>query len=570
MQRWAAATILVTLWPMAAAQADDAWLVLPVDLGQDDAWIEPTTRQIDDALVAESIEAWPPDRATTRFETAGSASATEVSDGEVAAWVEQSSQAIRNLAEGDYATALDQLKEAQALSRDAAEELNRQQERATRTLDTCLYMVRVLLDTGAESQAKSMVQECRRLVPRTAPTKYMHPPEVRKLLSEVDATRRSRARRIEVTSNPEGCAVRVNGVILGKTPITLRDLFPGRYRVQVECDPDRRGRVHVVDLTTSSETLSVDARFDRTVSTKPSLHLDYASTEDEERYRLGDAAAVAEVVPAETVLLVSMPTRDVMALALLQGSPLRQVGAARVPVRPEATEDRALRRALTMLQTGECADLTVEPPAPLPCRSAPARSTNGVDAPKRPYRMPPKTFKAGMALAAMGSASLLTGYILIAPRTNAANDWLATLPNASAQNRWIRTDNALLWSAGIGATFLTTAMPMILPKRSGVPWPAWLSGAIGVGAVAFSLGYGLTGEKPAVSCRGTDAISDLTAAEACVVRAERVDAAFLAGVTGAPLIAAPLTYLFRRSDKRLEPEVHVNRSLAAVSLKGRW
>ncbi|MEM9730203.1 MAG: PEGA domain-containing protein, partial [Myxococcota bacterium] len=228
MQRWAAATILVTLWPMAAAQADDTWLVLPVDLGQDDAWIEPTTRQIDDALVAESIEAWTPDRATTRFETAGSASATEVSDGEVAAWVEQSSQAIRNLAEGDYATALDQLKEAQALSRDAAEELNRQQERATRTLDTCLYMVRVLLDTGAESQAKSMVQECRRLVPRTAPTKYMHPPEVRKLLSEVDATRRSRARRIEVTSNPEGCAVRVNGVILGKTPITLRDLFPGR------------------------------------------------------------------------------------------------------------------------------------------------------------------------------------------------------------------------------------------------------------------------------------------------------------------------------------------------------
>lgn len=571
MRRWALATLsLVTLSSNAEALAEEPWLILPVSSGEDSAWVEPTATEVDRALASAEVEAWPLAQAATQFEVAGSAPASEVSEGEVERWVEQSSQAIRNLAEGDYAKALEQLRRAQALSRSAAEELNRQHERATRMLDTCLYMVRVLLDTGAESQAKSMVQECRRLVPRMAPTEYMHPPEVRKLLGHVDASRRSKARKLEVRSEPERCTVRVNGVVVGQTPITLRDLFPGRYRVQVECEPGRRGRVHLADLTTSSTSVFVDARFDRTISSEPILHLDYATSDEAKEDLLGDATAVTRAVPTRNVLVVSKPTHDVLELALLRGSPLRRSAVTRVSTSGEGPEgEETLGRAIQALREGKCLDFTVEPPVGLPCRARSSRSSPSSEE-RRPARMPSRTFKAGIALAVVGSASLLTGYILIAPRTTAANDWLATLPNANAQNRWIRVDNALLWTSGAGATLLTASMPMILPKRSGVPWAAWLSGAVGVGAVAFSLGYGLTGDKPAMSCRGTTAVSDLSAAEACVVRAERVDSAFLAGVTAAPLIAVPLTYLLRRSDKRLEPSVTVDRSLAYVGLTGSW
>ena len=170
--------LVLAMVPRAEAQPGGRWLVVPTTSTADDAWLKPTALKLHAELSDRGIDAWSPADARRQFETAGSAPAAEVSDGDIQAWVDQSSQAIRNLAEGDYNTALERLKEAQELSRSAAEELNREHERAQRMLDTCLYMVRVLLDTGAVSRATTLAQECRQLVPRVEPTAYMHPPEV--------------------------------------------------------------------------------------------------------------------------------------------------------------------------------------------------------------------------------------------------------------------------------------------------------------------------------------------------------------------------------------------------------
>lgn len=567
--------LLLLFVSRAAGQADDRWLILPVTTGPSDAWIEPTAERIHAELAKRGVDSWSLAAAKRQFEVNGSAPAAEVSDGDVQRWVDQSSKAIRNLAEGDYTKALNQLKEAQALSRSAAEELNREHDRAQRMLDTCLYMVRVWLDTGAESRARSLAQECRQLVPRVEPTRYMHPPAVRELLREVDASRAAKPRRLNVDSAPSGCAVRVNGVLLGKTPLELRDLFPGKYRVQVECEPGGRGRVHIADVTTSSASVFVDARFDRTVSTEPILHLQYEDAADETKHGSEDAGKVSKVVPAQAVLILRRTGPSVLELDLIGGSRLRQLGLVRVSTGPEAPSVENVALAVGALIDGKCTDYTSEPPVSLPCDKEGRRRTaeavpEDADEGWPARRMPKKPFKAGVALATIGSASLITGYVLLAPRQTAANDWLDALPSASAQNKWIRFDNSILWTSGAGATLLVTSMPMVLPKHRGVPWAAWLSGAVGVGALAFSLGYGLTGDDPPQSCRGATPIAVRADAEACITRAERVSGAYLAGVSAAPLITIPLVYLLRRSDKKLQPEVEASGSSAYLGLRGSW
>jgi len=311
--------LILAMVPRAAAQPGDRWLIIPTTSTADDAWLKPWASKLQAELSERGTGVWSLADAKRQFEAAGSAPAAEVSEGDIQQWVDQSTKAIRNLAEGDYTAALEQLNEAQELSRSAAEELNREHERAQRMLDTCLYMVRALLDTGAESRATTLAQECRQLVPRVEPTTYMHPPEVREVLRQVDVSRAQQPRQLEVESEPSGCSVRANGVMLGQTPLALHDLFPGEYRVQVECQAGRRGRVHTADVTTGSTSVFVDLRFDRAVSTQPILHLRYGSAEEELEHRLADVEQISKAVPAGAFVLISKSSATVLELELVEG-----------------------------------------------------------------------------------------------------------------------------------------------------------------------------------------------------------------------------------------------------------
>ena len=57
-------------------------------------------------------------------------------------------------------------------------------------------------------------------------------------------------------------------------------------------------------------------------------------------------------------------------------------------------------------------------------------------------------------------------------------------------------------------------------------------------------------------------------------RAKRTDAAFLTGVTAAPLLTMPLVYLLRRDSKtgraELVPQLHVGRSGGSIGLSGTY
>jgi hypothetical protein len=528
-------------------------------------------------LLEQGVEVWSPARAATQLESKCCAPATELSEGDIQAWVDQSSNAIRDLAQGDYATALEQLNEAQALSRSAIEELNRNPGRVQIVLDTCLYAVRALLETGAKSRAKALAQECRQLVPRGEPSPYMHPPSVMKLLGQADAARLRQTGSLRVDSEPAGCTARINGVAMGDTPFELGGLFPGQYRVQVECDPDSRGRVHVANVGSGATDMIVDLRFDRVVETRPTLFLRYESEADEEQRRVADARRVSGAAPATGILLMSMPAPGMVELELLAGEPLTRRGLARIAAGSRGPSRGDIVLAARALSARQCVDFTPAQPVTLRCDGSPERvevaAAPPVDAGIPAGRRPRGQFIAGLTLFGIGSASLIVGYTLLAPRATAAESWAREVDaggqDTSDQQQWLDLGGAIILTSAIAAGTLVTAMPLALPERQKTPWWAWLSGAAGLGLAGFSIAYGVTADaEPATPCDSSTVSS--TEVRTCISRGEQTNVAILTGMTAAPLITMPLVYLLRPSKARLEPTVEVGRSGGYFGLRGRF
>ncbi|MBW2629301.1 MAG: PEGA domain-containing protein [Deltaproteobacteria bacterium] len=542
--------------PKAAAQTGDHWLIVATTTS-DDSWLEPTESSVREELTDHGVGVWSRDNAVTRFEANGSAPASQVTEAAIREWFARSKAILESLVQGAPAKALDQLNEAGALSLSTIEELNREPERSQKVLDTCLYGVRALLETRSPSSAETQARECRKVVLHGEPSAHMHPPQVLEMLDRVDAARTRQTGALRVESKPSGCAVRVNGLMLGETPIEVRNLFPGRYAVQVECDLDRRGRVHSADVKAAPTDVFVDSRFDDAIMTRPVLLLHYASSLEEEQHRNADAVEIAKIVPTDIIMLLSAPDPTVVELELLGGTPPK-------------------REALARIRSARKHDLTTLPPVMLPCGDEPG----AVSANTRPEdgwpaaRTPRGQFISGLTLLGVGSASLLSGYVLIGPRARTAEDWVNALDaggqeSASLQQKWLNMGNGMIVTSSVGAAALVAAMPLALPKRAKTPWWAWLSGGLGVGFAAFSVAYGVTAEaKPNVSC--TSLVNDATDARTCVKRGEQISVAVLTGMTAAPLLTIPLVYLFRPSDAHITPSVEVSRSGGYVGIRGEF
>ena len=491
--------------PRAAAQAKDPWLIVAVTSTSDDDWMAPAAFRVRTELLERGVEVWSPASASRRFGEEASRRAAEITEAEIQAWTAQSKAGLWHLVMGEPQAALGELNEAQELSRRAVEELSRPEGGAQRVLDTCLYLIRALTETGFQSEATALGRQCRALVPSGEPSPNMHPAFVLKALARVDAFRSEQPATLRVESKPSGCAVRVNGLRLGETPVEIGGLLTAQYRVQVECSPDRRGRIHAVDLEAGRTEAFVDLRFDRAVETRPILNLRYASASDERQHRLADAEQIAKHVPLGAILLMSEPTPRKLELELLGGAPLQRKAFAKIAtgaLGPTRGDIALVARALT---AGACTDFSAVPPTSLRCadltREMPSEEAKPVSA-----RMPRDRFISGLALAGVGSTALITGYVLLAPRARAGEDWVAQLdsgaqPDGVAQQKWLNTGTALALTSSIGGAALVAAMPLALPKRAKTPWWAWLSGGLGVGLAAFSVAYGVTAEsKPDTSC----------------------------------------------------------------------
>ena len=170
------------LAPVRAGAQSPSILVLPWSLeGADPATLAARAEGVTGAISSRDGAPIAVADARTRFEDAGSAEPPSITDSDLDHWLALSRQAVRQLANADYAAAATTLLEAQALSEPAAAELNRQDTRARQVLDTCLFDVRRLIETS-DPRASERALACRRASPRVSPSPFIHTPETVELL----------------------------------------------------------------------------------------------------------------------------------------------------------------------------------------------------------------------------------------------------------------------------------------------------------------------------------------------------------------------------------------------------
>ena len=571
--------------PAGFAQSSD-WVIVPTSTDDEASWMRPTVTTMRDALSRKGVRVLSVDQTVALFEKKGSATSTEMTDTDIEEWVARSRGAIRHLARGDYSTALKELKKAQQLSRKAVDELNREQTRAQNVLDTCLYMVRALLETRNRPRAKSQVQECVRLVPRSEPSEHMHPPNVVALYREASAPGPDQTGSLRVDSEPAGCDVRINGVRFGQTPFEMGDLYPGDYQVQVECDPGRRGRVHPVSIQAGEKEVFVDMEFDAVLRSDSLLRLRYANDRINSQRRTDDAQEIAKVLNSEAVVLASVLDDDTLELRIVSGSE-RRGGLVRIPTTRTGPTATVAAQAATALIEGDCKDFTGSKPVTISCKTAASADQRKVKRKKKadfgadwPADRPPRAqWITGLTLASVGAASLAISYGLLIARRGKGDDWIDNFAVADATSRqrqaeWVNLGNGLIYPGVAGGALATAAMPMVLPYRSETPWWAWLSGGLGVGAATVAIISAITAEDLPVGSKRCNRIIGLPVAQNCVDRNRSTDRAILLGTTAAPLLTIPLVYLLRKGEKKqgasIAPGITVGRGSGAVSLRGRF
>lgn len=563
---------VTALWlcalPSALAQSED-WLVLPTTVEHEALWMRPAVTKFNRELRRQGVGVWSSDRAVSAFQARGSAGTPDISGSQLEAWAASSQQALRKLALGDYTTALAELEAAQELSRSKLVALNRDPARAQTVLDACLYLVRALIETDDETGAARQARECIRIVPFGKPTSQMHPPAVVELYDEAVMRGPSRSSTLLVESEPSNCAIRVNGVPVGDTPFQLTDLYPGRYQVQVECEPNTPGRVHNVNLPGGGTSIFVFDRFDRSVRTAPLLHLRYEDLPKPLRLAR-DAREVARALPASAVVVASGASTGILELRVVSGTQA-EPALVRVAMSTTGPSDEAVEKATAALLAGDCTDFTHDEPLQIDCHTGELVVVAETDTPDdKPSRVrPPRgRFISGVTLASVGTASVLAGYGLLIARRAAGNDWLAEPASLDALSKWLNLGTGLIITGSTGSAMLVTAMPLVLPYKSKTPWWAWLSGGLGLGLAAASIATAVTADpRPAQSC----SVNNLNP-EPCTERGKQTDLAIMLGVTAAPLLTMPLVYLFRKSETKLaaklSPSISVDRSGGALGVRG--
>jgi len=439
-------------------------------------------------------------------------------------WFSYQEEARKQLTLSNYTRAAVSLQAVQDISQEAIEALNREASRARKVLDTCLYLVRSLWETGETEQAEEQARACRQLVPSIEPTLGLHTPDVRGVLHRVDEARTKEAAvRLEFESPRSGCLVRVNGLHLGETPFSIGELLPGEYRVQVECEENRPGRVHRVNLD-RDETVYIDPTLDAALGLTPEVHLAYVSEKVMDGHAETHGRWLAHMLGVQTVLLVQ--ANRVVRVDRDAGI----VGAL------DASDDADAEMAANRLLQYE-----VREPSALDGRAGRRGAELRDD--RRPQRI------LGAVQASLGVAGVAIGAGLYAWRVKLGNRFQGTEPGtpeyAEARNAWEDARLGVLVAAPLGSVLAASGFAFAYKPRDSVPWWAWTAGGIGAGL----LGFGIASMATADRCP-----ADVVTTPACVPGQQELDRGVLLLSMGVPMLFVPAWALGRRGEVRVSPK----------------
>ncbi len=552
-------TVRVLLLPTVAVGRSPGGRNGPEWLGQ---MLQNMRPQVEEA----GLSIWSGEAARAAFEQHHSTEPSSVSLEALNQWMTHAREGLRALGGADYGEARAHLQEANRFLQYAVDELNREVERAQRVLDTCLYLVRYFIEEASDvRQAARHARRCALLVPGVEPSWPMHTPEVVEVFKhEQQVLAEEPPVQLEVHSEPKGCAVRVNGIVFGKTPFLASSLAQGSYRVQVECPGvlprGRRGRVHHMELHAGRNRLWVDAAFEAAVHTDGLLRLWYPDWTRERTQRVEHARQVAEAIGAEHVVLVTL-TGDALFLDRLKMSPEPHVLASAQVVPPptgptfDEVTSKKLLLAFRALAAGRSVRIESDPPKEVPIEPWLPPSAQAERAAREAARSRMTTVNwLGLGAAAVGVGALGFGWAQWAGTVQSRLERFSVayptdIDYLDRQERYVSAKGMLPLFALLGGGVASAGLALGLPEgENGVPAWAWASGGLGAALLAWGAPGVFGSSVPLLQEAGCASTRDAMGGQsACVGEKPARQVGLLLWGSALPFLSVPATYLLRQA-----------------------
>lgn len=535
--RWVppAIAIIALIGVAPGARAQTRWAVVSAASSSDDAG---RAREVAEhafaALTAQGETLVPQERAAARIGAELSGAFTPAPDDLPGRVARAADTVLADVVAGRSARARDQGEPILEAAEEHIVALGRLDVASRDIANLCLFLVRADLEDQLTDQARTRMQRCVTLVPTLQADERLHPPEIGALLEEIrPAHRRADNQGIlsvqSAATDPEGCAIRVNGSRVGRTPWARVPLSAGSYLVQVECDPALPGRIFHAQVEAGDTTrLTINGRLSQSLVTTPGIALVYRDAAELAARIDADVAHLGRVLGVDRVLVgvVADAGVSVRAFEVVQGSALARLTGSAPVAEPidDSTSSAAVQSARSGRRLAEPAGGAIAPPTT-------ESSSGGGDT---------AVAVLGGSLLTIGVVGFGVGWYFWSEIDVRGQEFdRATTPGAiiDRQRAFDQAETPVL-IAGAASGLLSGAGAALLASQSGevVPWWSWVIGAAGLGVGAVGV-YILTTEG---TCYGNASVG---------TECDRRSPTMLLGTFvlehAAPLLAVPITCWIR-------------------------
>jgi hypothetical protein len=539
------------------AQAAEQWLLLPVLAAPLPAnlSVSSLTEPFEAELRNDGADVLANPDAARMFETRHSSEPVQLSSEETARLMRSVGQAARHLAVGALPQGQQAMEGIYALSAPARDYLNRDPARARKIFDTCLMTAYLWEREHQSAQALRQMLECSRSFPGFRPEGRAYPPELREVFEHArQQLNQMPATTLLVTSKQgNSCSVRLNGIEMGKSPMSFSEVRAGSMRVQLECDSGTTGRVHSLELKAGENKLAMDPALEAVAHSNGALWLGYASEGDRGHRADADVETIRQVVGATRCVQLLVDGSDYPRVRLRVQNGGTQAVASLSYSPGKGYSHEAVVAAIKALRGG----VHAQPSAPLAAAAseplefeqgaADADDDSGASAQsadkdaREPSQVDDQSLVPGIVLAVAGVSALSVSWVLYTKRQDVR--WAIPadpdgIPLAEVSS-YSRSATYILGLAGAGSLLLALSDYFWLPNDPGVPALAWVAGGLGAVITLTGIAFSIWGTH----CSPTP----FTGEYPRVCEAYSADWPFgpLLAMHGLPFMAIPISYALR-------------------------
>jgi hypothetical protein len=526
-----------------ADETAETWLLLPVFAGPLPPHVSVAylSSPFESELRASRLPVLTNTDAAAMFETRHSSEPVKLDNDEMTRLLRSVGQAARHLALGELPQAQQAMEGVYSLSGPARDYLNREAVRARKIFDTCLMTAYLWERDHKRTQAVRQMLECSRSFPGFRPEGRAYPPELREVFEQAKQQLSHLPATTLFVNSERSCGVRLNGIEVGKSPMSFSDVRSGVTRVQLECEPGAAGRIHAVELAAGENRLDIDPAFDAVVHSNAGLWLSYDDDAQRTQRVNADAASIARalgVTRLVTLLVDGEANPEVRVRA--QFGPTHEIDRLSFNTASgygPAALTAAAARLRGAVGSPPIAAGVVAAPVELDAEATRAHAT-----PRHPTRAAGRAEQrpvVGVLLAVVGAGGLTVGWVFYALRQDLRRDPLLKDPPVDMFRSFSSHGAAALGSAAAGAAILTLSDYFWLPNAASMPAWAWVAGGLGGAAALTGLGFALFGTHCGLRLEGEPFRSSCSSFAA--------DTTFgpLVAMHALPLLGVPLSYAIR-------------------------